>query len=322
MFGFVEPFIGGENDGWHKDKGSNQANRDTFGKRHADVWANPALFQLDEDLTPTAVAGCPPDQFNEDGQLWGNPLYDWQAMADTGYSWWLRRLHAAARMYDVVRLDHFRGFESYWAVPYGAPDAREGEWRPGPGMEFIQTVRGALPELSFIAEDLGFLTPEVLKLREDSGFPGMKVLEFAFEPQEPSQYLPHRYDSRCVCYTGTHDNAPLKQWYDEIPEEERDFAKKYLALTEREGIAWGVIRGGMGSVAELFMAQMQDYLPARYSARMNEPGVVNELNWRWRLVPEAVNETLIRRIREITERYGRLPAADEAEAGASGETAE
>ena len=288
----------------------------------ADVWANPALFQLDEDLTPTAVAGCPPDQFNEDGQLWGNPLYDWQAMADTGYSWWLRRLHAAARMYDVVRLDHFRGFESYWAVPYGAPDAREGEWRPGPGMEFIQTVRGALPELSFIAEDLGFLTPEVLKLREDSGFPGMKVLEFAFEPQEPSQYLPHRYDSRCVCYTGTHDNAPLKQWYDEIPEEERDFAKKYLALTEREGIAWGVIRGGMGSVAELFMAQMQDYLPARYSARMNEPGVVNELNWRWRLVPEAVNETLIRRIREITERYGRLPAADETEAGASGETAE
>ena len=162
----------------------------------------------------------------------------------------------------------------------------------------------------------------MLKLREDSGFPGMKVLEFAFEPQEPSQYLPHRYDSRCVCYTGTHDNAPLKQWYDEIPEEERDFAKKYLALTEREGIAWGVIRGGMGSVAELFMAQMQDYLPARYSARMNEPGVVNELNWRWRLVPEAVNETLIRRIREITERYGRLPAADETEAGASGETAE
>ena len=148
------------------------------------------------------------------------------------------------------------------------------------------------------------------------------IPETAEKPQEPSQYLPHRYDSRCVCYTGTHDNAPLKQWYDEIPEEERDFAKKYLALTEREGIAWGVIRGGMGSVAELFMAQMQDYLPARYSARMNEPGVVNELNWRWRLVPEAVNETLIRRIREITERYGRLPAADETEAGASGETAE
>ena len=276
----------------------------------ADVWANPELFQLDEELTPTAVAGCPPDRFNEDGQLWGNPLYDWQAMAGTGYGWWLRRLRAAARMYDVVRLDHFRGFESYWAVPFGAPNAREGEWRPGPGMDFIRTVREALPELSFIAEDLGFLTPEVLKLREDSGFPGMKVLEFAFDPEEPSQYLPHSYDSRCVCYTGTHDNAPLTQWYASLTEEERAFARDYLALTEAEGVAWGVIRGGMGSVAELFMAQMQDYLPARYSARMNEPGYVNELNWRWRLTPGAVDGATVRRIRELTERYGRIPAAD------------
>ncbi len=272
----------------------------------ADVWANPSLFQLDEHLAPTLVAGCPPDQFNEDGQLWGNPLYDWKAMAGAGYDWWLRRLRSAARMYDVVRLDHFRGFESYWAVPYGDKNARGGAWLPGPGMDFIRTVREALPEMSFIAEDLGFLTPAVLKLQKDSGFPGMKVLEFAFDPAEPSQYLPHRYDSGCVCYTGTHDNAPLTQWFGEISEEERAFAKKYLALTEEEGIAWGLIRGGMGSVAELFMAQMQDYLPAEYSARMNEPGRLNGLNWRWRLVPEALDETLIARIREITERYGRV----------------
>ncbi len=272
----------------------------------ADVWANPGLFQLDEELKPTAVAGCPPDQFNADGQLWGNPLYNWQTMADTGYDWWLRRLRAAARMYDVVRLDHFRGFESYWAVPYGAPDAREGEWLPGPGMDFIGTVREKLPELSFIAEDLGFLTPAVRKLQKDSGFPGMKVLGFAFDPEEPSAYLPHKYDSSCVCYTGTHDNAPLLQWFDELSDGERAFARRYLALTEDEGIAWGVIRGGMGSVAELFMAQMQDYLPAQSAARMNEPGYVNELNWRWRLTPSAADEDLAGRIREITERYGRI----------------
>ena len=278
----------------------------------ADVWANPGLFQLDEDLTPTAVAGCPPDQFNEDGQLWGNPLYDWQAMADAGYDWWLRRLRSAERMYDVVRLDHFRGFESYWAVPYGAPNAREGEWLPGPGMDFIGTVREKLPELSFIAEDLGFLTPAVRKLQKDSGFPGMKVLEFAFEPDADSQYLPHAYDRRCVCYTGTHDNAPLAQWFSEISDEERAFAKKYLGLHEDEGIAWGFLRGGMGSVAELFMAQMQDYLPAKYAARMNEPGMVNDLNWRWRLVPGVLDKALIARIREITRRYGRLPVQEEA----------
>lgn len=274
----------------------------------ADVWANPGLFQLDENLTPTAVAGCPPDQFNADGQLWGNPLYNWRAMADSGYEWWLRRLRAAARMYDVVRLDHFRGFESYWAVPYGAPNAREGEWLPGPGMDFIKTLQEKLPELSFIAEDLGFLTPAVLELREQSGFPGMKVLEFAFEPGEPSAYLPHKYDSRCVCYTGTHDNAPLLQWYDESSAQSRELARRYLALSEDEGIAWGVIRGGMGSVAELFIAQMQDYLRPALSARMNEPGVVNERNWRWRLEPDALRPELAERIRVMTGLYGRLPA--------------
>ena len=278
----------------------------------ADVWANPRLFQLDEAGVPTAVAGCPADQFNEDGQLWGNPLYDWDALRAEGYEWWLRRLRAAARMYDVVRLDHFRGFESYWAVPYGAPNAREGEWREGPGLDFIHTLNVELPELEFIAEDLGFLTPEVVALREQSGFPGMKVLEFAFDPAEPSEYLPHNYSPECVCYTGTHDNAPVLQWYNELPREQRRFAARYLGLNDEEGVAWGVIRGGMGSVAMLFMAQMQDYLPTAFGARMNEPGSVNELNWRWRMTPSALRPDLARRIRGMTECYGRLNEAAKA----------
>ena len=273
----------------------------------ADAWANNSLFQFDEACIPTAVAGCPPDDFNEDGQLWGNPLYNWQAMKEDGYRWWLRRLRAAARMYDAVRIDHFRGFESYWAVPYGDPTARTGKWMPGPGTEFIDVLRKKLKGLSFIAEDLGFLTPEVIALRKGSGFPGMKVLEFAFDPREPSDYLPHTYDNNCVCYTGTHDNATLMQWYDELSDESREFADRYLALTEEEGIHWGIIRGGMSSVADLFIAQMQDYLALPGTARMNEPGRVNGQNWRWRMLPDALTPELCARIRKMTECYGRAP---------------
>ncbi len=276
----------------------------------ADVWASPSLFQLDENRIPTAVAGCPPDDFNEDGQLWGNPLYDWQAMEAEGYQWWLKRLRAAARMYDVVRIDHFRGFESYWAVPYGDKTARNGQWLPGPGLGFIQTLRKKLKGLSFIAEDLGFLTPEVIELRKASGFPGMKVLEFAFDPREPSDYLPHTYERNCVCYTGTHDNATVVQWYAELSEESRDFAQRYLALTKKEGVHWGLIRGGMGSVAKLFIAQMQDYLGLPGTARMNEPGRINAQNWRWRMRPEALTPALAKKILELTTRYGRVPQKD------------
>lgn len=273
----------------------------------ADVWSNPKLFQLDAEGTPTGVAGCPPDDFNEDGQLWGNPLYDWKAMKEDGYAWWLRRLRAAAKMYDVVRIDHFRGFESYWAVPYGASTARNGVWKKGPGLEFVQILRKKLRGLSFIAEDLGFLTPEVVELRKASGFPGMKVLEFAFDPREPSEYLPHTYEPNCVCYTGTHDNATVIQWYEELPEENRQFARRYLALTEEEGINWGVIRGGMSSIAKLFIAQMQDYLALPSDARMNEPGHINAQNWRWRMLPGACSEDLAEQIRQMTQTYFRLP---------------
>ena len=217
----------------------------------ADVWAAPELFQLDANRRPEVVAGCPPDAFTEDGQLWGNPIYDWQKMQATGYTWWINRLSAAAKMYDVVRFDHFRGFESYWAVPAGDKTARNGKWVKGPDHDFIYAIRKALPDLDFIAEDLGYMTPEVRQLQLDSGYPGMKVLEFGFDSREETDYLPHLYPEDSVCYTGTHDNVTLKQWFQEASEEDVAMAKAYLGLNEEEGYVWGMIRGAMSSVSRI-----------------------------------------------------------------------
>ena len=272
----------------------------------ADVWVNGGLFQLDASRHPTVVAGCPPDGFTADGQLWGNPIYDWQAMADTGYDWWIRRLRAAADMYDVIRFDHFRGFESYWAVPAGDKTARNGSWVKGPGMDFIRAVQKALPGLEFIAEDLGFVTPGVRKLLEDSGYPGMKVLEFAFDSREESDYLPHLYPVDSVCYTGTHDNVTLKQWFDEASRQDKAYARAYLGLNRQEGYVWGMIRGGMASVSRLFIAQMQDYLELGGEARMNFPGTLSGANWTWRAKPGFDSDRLAQKIRKITGLYGRL----------------
>ena len=182
----------------------------------ADVWSQSWYFQLDEQRRPEAVAGVPPDYFSADGQLWGNPLYDWDRMKEDGYRWWIGRLRAATQLYDVVRIDHFRGLESYWAVPYGEETARNGQWRKGPGESFIRAIQENFPGMPIIAEDLGFLTEEVMALRAFSGYPGMKILQFAFDSREPSNYLPHCYDNNCVCYTGTHDNATMQQWLDEV----------------------------------------------------------------------------------------------------------
>ena len=272
----------------------------------ADAWVNYKLFQLDETRHPTAVAGCPPDGFTADGQLWGNPIYDWQAMADTGYEWWVNRLTAAAGMYDVVRFDHFRGFESYWSVPAGDKTARNGHWVKGPGMDFIRAVRKALPELDFIAEDLGFVTPEVRQLQLDSGYPGMKVLEFAFDSLEESDYLPHLYPVDSVCYTGTHDNVTLKQWFDEASRQDKAYAKAYMGLNRSEGNVWGMIRGGMSSVSRLFVAQMQDYLELGGEARMNFPGTLSSANWTWRAAEGFDSDKLAKKIRKMTGLYGRL----------------
>ena len=270
----------------------------------ADVWAEPAFFQLDSNGYPTETAGVPPDCFSRDGQLWGNPLYRWEAMKADGYGWWIRRVDGAAKLYDMLRIDHFRGFESYWAVPYGDTTAKNGHWVKGPGMDLVQVLLNWFPQMQFIAEDLGFLTPEVRELLADSGLPGMKVLEFAFDSREPSNYLPHLYTPHCVCYTGTHDNAPLPAWKEEADPDDLALAVQYLGLNEEEGFHWGVLRGGMSSVAELFVAQMQDYLGLGAESRINTPGEPVG-NWQWRLHPGQLTAALSRRMAHMARLYGR-----------------
>ena len=271
-----------------------------------DVWSNPELFQLDEDMNPTDVAGCPPDAFSDDGQLWGNPLYRWDVIAKDGFGWWLRRLAAAGELYDIVRLDHFRGFEAYWAVPYGDTTARNGKWVKGPGMAFIDAVKNKLPDMKLIAEDLGFLTQEVLDMRDQSGYPGMKVLEFAFDSCEPSEYLPHTYPVNTVCYVGTHDNMTMRQWFDTAEKEAVEYASEYMSLNEREGLVWGTIRTAMASVSEQCIIQMQDYLDLGADARMNFPGTCDGTNWTWRAEDGVFTDALAAKIRKLTTLYGRL----------------
>ena len=270
----------------------------------ADVWAEPRFFQLDDKLVPKAVSGVPPDYFCADGQLWGNPLYDWDAMRDDGFGWWIRRIDGAGKLFDVLRIDHFRGLESYWAVPYGDTTAKNGQWVNGPGMDLIDRLKGWFPQLEFIAEDLGYPTPGVAQLLRDSGWPGMKVLEFAFDSRDSSSYLPHTYQENCICYTGTHDNSPLMLWREEAKPEDIAYAREYLALTEDEGFHWGVLRGGMGSVAMLFVAQLQDYLGLGAGHRMNTPGTQGG-NWTWRLLEGELTPALAKKIRRMTELYGR-----------------
>ena len=270
----------------------------------ADVWAEPEFFQLGEGNVPTEVSGVPPDYFSADGQLWGNPLYDYDRMKADGYGWWIRRVEGAGRLFDIIRIDHFRGLESYWAVPYGADTAKNGRWRKGPGMDLVGTLTSWFPGLSFIAEDLGFLTPEVRRLLEDSGLPGMKVLEFAFDAREPSNYLPHTYNRHCVCYVGTHDNETVEQWRWQADRADVAFARKYLGLNDAEGFHWGMIRGGMSSVADTFLVQMQDCLGLGAEGRMNTPGT-GWGNWRWRLLPGEASPALAKKLRCYTKMYGR-----------------
>ncbi len=271
----------------------------------ADVWAERAMFQLDSQGFPTEVAGVPPDYFSENGQLWGNPLYDYEAMKRDGYGWWIRRIGGAARLYDVIRIDHFRGFASYWAVPYRESTAKHGRWVTGPGMDLVGTLTGWFHGISFIAEDLGQPAPDVTALLERSGLPGMRVLEFAFPPGQNSPYLPHNCVENCVLYTGTHDNAPLALWRREAEAEEIAFAGRYLGLNEREGFNAGVIRGGMATPAGLFIAQAQDWLELGQGCRVNTPGTDRD-NWRFRLLPGETSPALAERIRESTQIYGRM----------------
>ena len=270
-----------------------------------EVWKDPRLFQLDENLDPKVVAGCPPDAFTADGQLWGNPIYDWDAMKDENFAWWIRRLDAAGKLCDVVRLDHFRGLESYWAIPYGDTTARNGKWVKGPGLDFIQALKRDLPGLSMIAEDLGYMTQEVTDLRDASGFPGMKVLQFAFDAREPSEYLPHTYTSNSVCYTGTHDNMTMGQWFDSVDDGTVAYAAEYMALTEQEGYIWGSIRTVMSCVSDLAIVQMQDVLNLGSQGRMNFPGTLSDSNWTWRAKDGIMTPELAEHLRNLAKLYGR-----------------
>ena len=253
----------------------------------ADVWANPRLFQLDPKTSrPVAVAGCPPDYFSADGQLWGNPLYDWPAHAADGYAWWIDRLRANFTLFDVVRIDHFRGFESYWSIPAGSATARPGHWVPGPGLEFFRAVRAALPDAKLIAEDLGTLTPAVVALREATGLPGMAVLQFAFGGGADNFYLPHNHRANCVVYPGTHDNDTTLGWYATADEKTRDHVRRYLRVSGAD-INGDFLRAAYASVCNLAIIPLQDLFALGSSARFNSPGQA-EGNWAWRFTAEQL----------------------------------
>ncbi|MCA9973482.1 MAG: 4-alpha-glucanotransferase [Anaerolineales bacterium] len=273
----------------------------------ADVWANPELFFLEEDGAPLFIAGVPPDYFSETGQRWGNPLYRWQRMADRGYDWWVKRLQMTFTQADVVRIDHFRGFEAYWEIPADEPTAVVGRWVKGPGPAFFRQMRAALGELPIIAEDLGVITREVRALRDEFDFPGMKILQFAFGGERNSDFLPHNFQTpNCVVYTGTHDNETTVGWYWSASEWERDHVRRYLGVDGHD-IAWDMIRLAWMSVADTAVATMQDLMGLGSEARMNFPGKTGGY-WRWRYRPEMLTPHIGARLRELTELYGRVPA--------------
>lgn len=273
----------------------------------ADVWANPDQFQLDNDLKPISVAGCPPDGFSADGQLWGNPLFNWDVMKKQDYSWWVDRIAYQTKIYDILRIDHFRGFDAYYSIPYGDKTAKNGEWKEGPGFDLFKVIKKKLGELPIIAEDLGFLTDSVRKLLKDTGFPGMKVLEFAFDSRDTeSGYLPHLYTKNCVVYAGTHDNDTIIGWFDAISKEDAEYAKKYMRLSESEGYHWGMMRTAWACVADTAIMQMQDILGLGKSARMNTPSTLSDKNWSWRCLPGAYNDTLAEVLHNEMKLYGRI----------------
>ena len=273
----------------------------------SDVRSQPELFQLDEANVPIEVSGCPPDAFSADGQLWGNPLYRWDLMKEDGYAWWIKRIKANLAMYDVLRIDHFRGLESYYAIPYGETTARNGKWRKGPGMDFIKKIHENVEGAPIIAEDLGFLTPAVKRLLKNSGFPGMKVMQFAFDPNEDSSYLPHYYPHNCVVYTGTHDNITTRGWLDDQEEPVLQFAKDYLGFEDLDDGPMAFVRAALESVADLAVIPLQDYLGLPAECRINTPSTVGGLNWKWRMTKDQAGKKLAKKLARLSTIYGRAP---------------
>ena len=270
----------------------------------SDAWANPEIFLFDEERKPVKVAGVPPDYFSATGQLWGNPLYNWQKLKETNYSWWVERVRANLSTCDIIRIDHFRGFEAYWAVPYGDDTAINGQWEPGPGIDLFNAIKSQLGELPIIAEDLGLMTQGVIDLREATGFPGMKILGFAFDSGEENDYLPHTYTKNCVVYTGTHDNDTLIGWFQKAKEEDRQFARDYLNSRSDDEIHWDAIRGAWSSVASMAISPVQDFLGLGSEARINTPGIAAG-NWQWRLRHGVLTDELAERIAKLTRVYSR-----------------
>ena len=270
----------------------------------ADAWASPELFQLDENNVPKAVAGCPPDGFSATGQLWGNPLYDWEYHKKTGYAWWTRRMANCMKLYDVVRIDHFRGFESYWEIPFGEKTAVNGKWKKGPKEEIFNVMENKLGKLNIIAEDLGDLTDEVLDLRDELGFPGMKILQFAFDSDEANAYLPFNYETtNCVVYTGTHDNDTTKGWYSKADKKATDYVRRLLNVSG-EDIAWDLIRMAVGSVAKYAVIPIQDVMNLGSDARMNTPGKAED-NWQFRFTEDMLTDNMAKGMKYLVKIYNR-----------------
>ena len=270
----------------------------------SDAWANPEIFLFDPELKPVKVAGVPPDYFSATGQLWGNPLYDWDKLKELNYKWWVDRVRANLSTCDIIRIDHFRGFEAYWAVPYGDDTAINGQWVKGPGIDLFNKIKEELGDLPIIAEDLGLMTQGVIDLRDATGFPGMKILGFAFDSNEENEYLPHTYTKNCVVYTGTHDNDTLIGWFTKAKEEDKQVARNYLNSHSDDEIHWDALRGAWSSVANMAIAPIQDFLGLGSEARINTPGVASG-NWQWRLKDGVLTDELAERIAKLTKIYSR-----------------
>ena len=279
----------------------------------ADVWAHPELFQMDDDRRPVAVAGCPPDAFSKDGQLWGNPLYDWKYHKKTGYEWWIERMRNCMRMYDVLRIDHFRGFESYYSIDADSKCAKRGKWKKGPGLALFRAVKKEIGQTPIIAEDLGFMTDPVRKLVHDTGFPNMKVLEFAFDGRDQSArsgqsnaFLPYNYDKNCVVYTGTHDNETLRGWLDSITGEEYAKVQDYVdaQADNKDLLAKKLVRTALASTADICIIPLQDWLGLSNEARINTPSTIGE-NWKWRMDKSMLSPELSGEMKKLTALYGR-----------------
>lgn len=271
----------------------------------ADVWSQPQQFMLDENFVPTEVAGCPPDAFSEDGQLWGNPLYDWDYMKEDGYTWWIQRLKAAFLIYDVVRIDHFRGFAGYYCIPFGAQTAKEGVWREGPKIELFNAVKKELGDVAIIAEDLGFLTPDVYKLLEDSGFPGMKVLQFAFSPECESAYLPKNHIPNSIVYVGTHDNDTVFGYVQNTREAELLNAQKILGVKDRKSLPKAMMKAALSSCCNTAILTAQDLIGLGSEARMNTPAK-DSGNWQWRALKKELTSKTFRFLKKYTKKTGRI----------------